>query len=368
MKKVIFVNNTAAINGGALTVLKQFLEEIKQRRDESKIYYFFVTAHLKEYECEYIKIIDDIKGRQMLDRMKWDKFGMKSWAKKHNIKPDLVISLQNIAVSYKGVPQIIYLHQSLPYSEYSKWNLFKSDERKLWFYTNVYKHLIHNSIKKDMYISVQTNWMKEALIENGINEDKIIISKPKLKEFDINDIEDLFLDKEKYIYFYPADEYKYKNHRIILEALNYIKKNYEDKINNIKVIFTLDENSNSYNYCKENGLLDVVEFKSTLTYDKVLQYYKSCNCVLFPSYIETFGLPLIEASKFGKRILVADCKYSREVLEKYDNVKFIPHENYKKWAENIIQFDRAEIDFNSDKLIKETWNEFFNLIDTILLA
>ena len=44
MKKVIFVNNTAAINGGALTVLKQFLEEIKQRRDESKIYYFFVTA------------------------------------------------------------------------------------------------------------------------------------------------------------------------------------------------------------------------------------------------------------------------------------------------------------------------------------
>ena len=58
----------------------------------------------------------------------------------------------------------------MPYSEYSKWNLFKSDERKLWFYTNVYKHLIHNSIKKDMYISVQTNWMKEALIEKGISQ------------------------------------------------------------------------------------------------------------------------------------------------------------------------------------------------------
>ena len=363
MKKVIFVNNTAAINGGALTVLKQFLEEIKQRRDESKIYYFFVTADLKEYECEYIKIIDDIKGRQMLDRMKWDKFGMKSWAKKHNIKPDLVISLQNIAVSYKGVPQIIYLHQSLPYSEYSKWNLFKSDERKLWFYTNVYKHLIHNSIKKDMYISVQTNWMKEALIEKGISKDKIIISKPKLKQFNVNDIEKLSLDNKKYTYFYPADEYKYKNHRIILEALNYIKKNYEDKINNIKVIFTLDENSNSYNYCKENGLLDVVEFKSTLTYDKVLQYYKSCNCVLFPSYIETFGLPLIEAAKFGKRILVSNCKYSREVLKSYSNVKFITYDNYQEWANNMINFDKTEVSLNNDKLVQETWDEFFNLIN-----
>ena len=41
MKKVIFVNNPAAINGGALTVLTQFLEEIKLRKDKSKFYYFY---------------------------------------------------------------------------------------------------------------------------------------------------------------------------------------------------------------------------------------------------------------------------------------------------------------------------------------
>lgn len=108
MKKIIFVNNTAAINGGALTVLRQFLEEIKKRKDESKIYYFFVTADLKEYECKYIKIIDNIEGRKMIDRIKWDNFGVKAWAEEHNIKPDLIISLQNIAVNFKGVPQIIY--------------------------------------------------------------------------------------------------------------------------------------------------------------------------------------------------------------------------------------------------------------------
>ena len=288
----------------------------------------------------------------MIDRMKWDKFGMKAWAKEHNIKPDLVISLQNTAISFNGVPQIIYLHQSLPYSEYSKWNILKRDERKLWFYTNIYKHLIHNSIKKDMYVSVQTKWMKDSLIEKGISKDKII-----------NDIEKLHLDNNKYIYFYPADEYKYKNHKVILEALNHIKENYKDKIKNIKVIFTLDEKSDSYSYCKEHGLLDIVEFKSTLTYDKVLQYYKSCNCVLFPSYIETFGLPLIEAAKFGKRILVSNCKYSREVLEGYTNVKFISHDNYQEWANNIISFDKTEVSIDSDNLVKETWDEFFNLIN-----
>ena len=363
MKKVIFVNNTAAINGGALTVLKQFLEEIKQRKDESKIYYFFVTADLREYECKYIKIIDNINGRKMIDRIKWDNFGVKAWAKENNIKPDLIISLQNIAVNFKGVPQIIYLHQPLPYSEYSKWNPLKSDERKMWIYTNIYKKLIHSSIKKDMYVSVQTQWMKDALIQNGISNDKIIISKPKLNEFNITDIESVSLDEKRFVYFYPAAEYKYKNHKIILEALKYIKENYPDKIDNIKVIFTLDDKSSSYEYCKENHLLDVVEFKSTLSYEKVLQHYKSCDCVLFPSYIETFGLPLIEAGKFGKKILVSNCKYSREVLKSYTNVKFISHDNYKEWAKYMIDFDKTEVEFNVDDLEDETWDEFFNLIN-----
>lgn len=363
MKKIIFVNNTAAINGGALTVLRQFLEEVKKRKDESKIYYFFVTADLKEYECKYIKIIDNIEGRKMIDRIKWDNFGVKAWAEEHNIKPDLIISLQNIAVNFKGIPQIIYLHQSLPYSEYSKWNVLKSDERKLWFYTNIYKHLIHNSIKKDMYVSVQTEWMKNALIEKGINKDKIIISKPKLKEFNVNDIKELSLDKSKYTYFYPADEYKYKNHKVILEALSYIKEKYNDKFNSINVVFTLDKKSDAYDYCKKYGLLDVVEFKSTLPYEKTLQYYKSCNCVLFPSYIETFGLPLIEAAKFGKRILVSNCKYSREVLKNYSNVKFISHDNYEEWAKYMINFDKTEVSLNNDNLVNETWDEFFNLIN-----
>lgn len=363
MRKVIFVNNPAAISGGALTVLTQFLEEIKLREDKSKIYYFFVTADLKKYECEYIKIIDNIKARELFDRMKWDKFGIRAWAKKNNIKPDLVISLQNTAVNFKGIPQIIYLHQPLPYSQYSKWNFFKADERKLWFYTNIYKHLIHNSIKSYMYVSVQTKWMKDALIEKGIDADKIIISKPKLKEFDVDSIEKLSLDKEKYVCFYPAAEYKYKNHKVILEALTYIKNNYNDKINNIKVIFTLDKKSNAYSYCNENGLLDIVEFKSTLDYDKVLQYYKSCNCVLFPSYIETFGLPLIEAAKFGKRILVSDCKYSREVLSNYNNVQFISHEDYKEWAKYIIELDKTEVNLDNSNLVNESWDEFFNLIN-----
>jgi len=39
---------------------------------------------------------------------------------------------------------------------------------------------------------------------------------------------------------------------------------------------------------------------------------------LFPSYIETFGLPLIEAAAFGLPIGVANEAYAHEVLKGYN--------------------------------------------------
>ena len=57
MKKVIFVNNTAAINGGALTVLKQFLEEVKERKELSYLYneddlnYGYIICKCKLIDC-----------------------------------------------------------------------------------------------------------------------------------------------------------------------------------------------------------------------------------------------------------------------------------------------------------------------------
>ena len=364
MKKIIFVNNTAAISGGALTVLKQLLEQVRKRKNNDKLYYFFVTAKLKEYECEYIKIIDDINGKKMIDRIKWDNSGMKKWAEERNIKPDLIISLQNIAVKYKGVPQIVYLHQPLPYSKESKWSPFKADERKLWAYQHIYKRLIHNSLNAEMDIVVQTRWMKEALIEKGIHSDKITISKPEINDIDVNKVENKVISDNKFVYFYPAADEKYKNHKIILDALLNLKNKQLDIYNKIQVIFTLNEQSSNYNFCKDNNLLDCVKFIGAIPYNKVLEYYKSCDAVLFPSYVETFGLPLLEGAQFGKKILTSDCSYSHEVLEGYNNVIYIKHNDTEGWEKNLANLKADNNgEFIKENLNYETWDEFFSLVN-----
>jgi glycosyltransferase involved in cell wall biosynthesis len=46
------------------------------------------------------------------------------------------------------------------------------------------------------------------------------------------------------------------------------------------------------------------------------------RAVIFPSEIETFGLPLIEARSTNTPVLAIDLPYAREVLNGYANVKY----------------------------------------------
>lgn len=46
------------------------------------------------------------------------------------------------------------------------------------------------------------------------------------------------------------------------------------------------------------------------------------SVLLFPSYIETFGLPLLEARMSGSPILASDCPFSHEILDDYDGVSY----------------------------------------------
>lgn len=335
-KKVIFVNATSATRGGSLTVLNQFINNVKQIREKDKFYYIFIPIDNEFVMTDYYNLIP-VKAKSYMDRIKWDVYGMKKWSRDKQIYPDLIISLQNTGVIFNNVKQIIYLHQPLPYAKESVWSILKKDERKMWFYKYIYKIWIDISIKDEHKIIVQTKWMKDALIADGYDDKNIIISKPNINAIDINSISTIKKDKSKIYFFYPAADYKYKNHLIIIEALNKIKEKNIELLNKIKVIFTIDETSIYYKMAKEYKLDHIIEFQGNKYYDEILELYKSADVILFPSYIETFGLPLIEASIFGKKILCSDCSYSREVLENYNNVEFIPYNNLLNWERKIVE-------------------------------
>ena len=376
MNKIVFVNAIAATEGGALIILKQFLEGIPEYSNKDELYYLFCSSEeLKTYKRENVKIINSIKENSWLDRIRWDLWGLKNWSKIKGIKADLIISFQNTGVFYyNNIKQLIYLHQSIPFCKGVNWNFFNKDERVLWFYKNIYKKIIRLTLKSNSYIVVQTKWMKNAVMKQlNWNSKKILVIKPNIKNIAVDKISKINFNNNEFHLFYPANNAVYKNHELIINALKYIKDNKPVIYKNIVLHFTLNGNlSNNRNVALVNLIKDLqvdeqIIYEGKMPYERVLSFYKSCDLMLFPSYIETFGLPLIEAASFGMPILAAEMDYAREVMGDYEGVKFLDHRDSKPWAENIIDLYNKRIKYTPYNIHYETsWKDFFELIEKLI--
>ena len=66
------------------------------------------------------------------------------------------------------------------------------------------------------------------------------------------------------------------------------------------------------------------------------------SILVFPSYVETFGLPLLEARKSGTYILASDCSFSREILEGYEKALFFGETDYVQLGKYILSLNNGK--------------------------
>lgn len=358
-QKIIVVNATAIISGGALSILQQFITHISDHHT----YYIFVhpslNLHTENCSIQFIKE----NTNTILKRIFWDSFGLKKCLKKRGIIPDILISLQNTSIFYnRTTPKIIYLHQGLPL-HHKNWSFLKKRERNFAFYKYIYPLFIFLHVDRKTKFVVQTEWMKTALCRRFFqNEDNVHVIKPDIIRKDIANIAVKELPFQHTL-FYPATSALFKNHREIILALNEIK-NLPMDITKTGLYLTINEDDDKEltELINSLDLRKNVQFLGPISYEDVVSYYKSCSTVVFPSYIESFGLPLLEAALFGKPLVAINESYAEEVIAGYPGVIFVPQNSPEKWMKAILQsftnkkYDPYLPDYQSD------WNDFFKLI------
>ncbi|MEL7605902.1 MAG: glycosyltransferase [Sedimentibacter saalensis] len=323
--KIMIFDVPAENGGGALTILKHYYE--KAIEDKKNTYYFVIsTPNLYETKNIIVLRYPWVK-KSWFHRLVFDFFIAYKLVEKYKIEK--VISLQNLIIPKVKIKQVLYLHQPLPFSE----KRYKIKENfKFWLYQNVISKMIFYSINKADKVIVQTEWMKKACKSYTSISDKIIVEQPKLN-ITIKKTYKKGNDKNK-IFFYPASSYIYKNHNIIVEAVELLEK-YD--IKSYRVIFTLSGNENNhinklYQEIKNKNL--PIDFVGKIPIEEVYDYYSKA-ILIFPSYIETFGLPMLEAKMHGCPIIASDCAFSHEVLDSYYNVKFFNPSNGKELFEQM---------------------------------
>lgn len=321
----IQVFDVPASSGGALTILKGFYEAAKAHTD---IQWEFVigTAVIEPTDNITVRKFNWVK-KSWLHRLYFDLFKADGLVRKY--KPDVIFSMQNTCVMTTRAKQVLYIHQPIPFTDI----IFKLRKSPVeWVYQHIISKLIYRSARKAVCCIAQTRWMQDAIAEKAkIGKEHIAVIRPDCNA----DITEYYMNTPVSVktFFYPAAENSYKNHRVIVKASKILV---EKGIRDFCVYFTLDKKET----VDDELISDVPEIKciGTIPYSEVMKMY-SQSTLIFPSKLETFGLPLLEAALVHSRVVAADKPFSHEILDNYPNVWYFDVDSPKELAtimENIL--------------------------------
>jgi glycosyltransferase involved in cell wall biosynthesis len=287
-----------------------------------------------------------------------------------DLRPDIWLSMHDMTPSLFQVPnQFVYCHNPSPFYG-ATFNDYRYDF-KFALFTLFYKWLYKINIKKNKAVIMQQSWIADFFTKKiGVNH--AIVAKPSVANIVIEaELYEFTPHNQKRVkFFYPALARTFKNFELILNALNYLKYQDIDIYNQIELYLTINPEGNGYEqhiYSNYKHLTHV-KFLGMLSRDQVENNYRKCDVVVFPSKLETWGLPITEAKEHNKPILLVDLPYAHETLGNYHSVYFIDPNDYVKLANNLrgIVLNQqvfSESVFEESEDICYSWEE---LVDRII--
>ncbi len=300
----IAVVDVAAENSGALSVLYDFYNYVKNY-DNSNRYYFF-TSVIRLEETENITCINNEKiKKSWFHRYCWEYRVFPKYVKQE--KFDVLFSLQNNAMPIKKIKQVVYFHNSLHLLDKNKFKLQDPNDRKFWIYTRIVTPIVLKSLRRADCLICQT-----------------MCTRDKLKEYTAGKVLAIYPDATVEIknnrgkikgFLYPAGPLSYKHMEYIVDAEKRLKV---EERHEILFTFKGDENEYATRVFNEAKGLDKIRFIGWQNRDDILNLYNEYGLV-FTSTIESFPIPFIEAMAYGVPIVAADEEFSREILKNYKN-------------------------------------------------
>ncbi|BFM16500.1 hypothetical protein R50073_26830 [Maricurvus nonylphenolicus] len=157
----------------------------------------------------------------------------------------------------------------------------------------------------DAKLSIVPNALSEKFAAAGGCQRQEIIPKERLKK-----------DKgfgKQLVLLYVSRYYPHKNHRLILE----LARKFASKGDEIVILTTMNESDNDVksllNERDKEGLNSVFINLGEIEQEELSDWYLMADALFFPSKLESFGNPFIEAMNFGLPILAADKPYAHDV-------------------------------------------------------
>lgn len=362
--KTIVVSAVNIRKGGTLTILRNCLEYLSYMAQNGQ-YKVVAIVHKRELAnyplIEYIEKPDTING--------WGKRLWCEYVVMHRISRQLApvylwLSLHDTTPFVKAERQAVYCQTSFPFFRW-KWQDARFDYKIVLFacFTK-FAYLVN--IRRNKYLIVQAEWLRQGFAKMfGLPTDRFIVAPPERKPKTDFCFRRAINDVYRFIYVATAD--CHKNFETLCRAAALLEKEIgKDKF---KVVLTLSGTENKYAKWlhRKWGGIGAVDFSGFMNRQQLYHAYAQADCLVFPSRIETWGLPISEFAEFGKPMLLADLPYAHETAAGSKQAAFFaPNdaEKLKEYMKRLVLHDTSfltAVPLQDIKMPKaSTWEELFN--------
>jgi glycosyltransferase involved in cell wall biosynthesis len=308
---------------------------------------------------DYFFLIDsrnDIKALGKLKNAKYklilnSEFKRRTYYKSVEYQIEKCICLSNVPPPIKlKCEVIIFFHNDLILKPRLSLTVLKSIS---FFFKKIYIKFINSNKYKWV---VQTELMKREL-SKGLNiKVSNIFSFPIFKDFNFKKT----LDKKSNSFLYVCSSSPHKNINRLIQAFNQIKNI------NSKTIY-LDLTIDDETFFKENILSKninknlVIKNHGNSNESSLKKLYSQSKFLIYPSVVESFGLPLIESLEFNCKIIASNLPYVNEIVK--PSVVFNPFliSSISDSIDYVIEKNNIT---GSEMLIKNKIDKFIELIES----
>lgn len=358
-KRIIVISAVNLRSGGTLSILQDCLSFLQKNCLDK--YRVIALVH----DRSLLKGMDGVEfidfpspARSYLSRLYYEYVYFNKLSKK--LKPYLWFSLHDITPTVKAEIRAVYCHNPSLFYRLNIKQVLR--DPKFALFNVFYKYLYKINIKKNDYVVVQQNWIRR-IFKSWYDINSVIVAHPNINVSPIQSKN----TEECYRFFFPTLPRFVKNIEVIIDAVSLLNQRQHQKF---EVVITIDGEENKYARRIIDYGSDVanIKFIGSISREAVFSFYGKSDCLVFPSKLETWGLPITEFKQTNKPILVADLPYAHETVGDYEKVDFFNPDNATELAELMQRVMSDQCEFSGNKAKKvghpftQSWAELFKLV------
>lgn len=341
MKNIVI----SAVNirkGGTLTILRSCLEYLS---GEAQRQNFRVTALVHDRSlCPYpgIDYIEMPRCTRGWSRRLWAEYvTMKRISREIAAEKgpiDLWLSLHDTTPRVEARSQAVYCQTSFPFL---KWRMrdFRMDF-KIPLFAMFTRYAYRINVHRNSHLIVQQQWLRDGLSRLlGVDSGRFIVAPPE-RDISVPDVTPRRFEIPTFVYAATPD--CHKNFETIVRAAAMLEK--AMGAGRFQVIFTISGTENRYArwIARQCAGHESVRLEGHMDRPTLFATYAGSDCLIFPSRIESWGLPVSEFMNYGRPMILADLPYAHETAAGARQAAFFEPNDasaLKELMANVIQSD-----------------------------